>query len=142
MENQKKIIILAIGIAIFIIIALNIIFVLVSRQTKSTEIKVNPTPFDTSQLKITVSPTTKAFSISPLKELKNQLTDPVIHQDITIEYRKHSNSWIVFYNGDKEAAVLTLTSFFQAHLVDDYSSEDIQYIPLDVTIAPNRKRPE
>lgn len=131
-QNERKIVIISITACLILVVILNMIILLSAKRHRDSSYPITTTsqvsPFITQGSK---SPLTFTESPRELQKLKAVLTSPIKANNLTIEYRKNSNTWIIFYNGDKTVAEKNVADFFTSHNVSIYSSEVFDYISLD-----------
>jgi hypothetical protein len=131
-QNEKKLIIIGIGITLLLVVVLNIFIFFSAKHAQNSspyisipQESVKTTP---AQQQGVLTPTP---SVLQLQKLKANLSTPIKANNLTIEYRKSSNVWVVFFNGDKAVAQENMRKFFLTHNITSYSSEIFDYISLD-----------
>lgn len=107
--NKKNYFIIG-GLIIVIIILMWIVRVITNRPQPISE--VEPSPLNI--------PTPTAVQISIINniaptlptEIKDELRYPVDYEEITVEYKPDSGTFLVYYNGDKTIAEESFNEFF------------------------------
>jgi hypothetical protein len=122
--------------AVCVILILVFMYLIVRRNRQSTATQSEVTPAVSS-----VVPTSSQSFVTPvtssLTTLKQSLTQPVIYKDLTIEYRKKSDTFVIFFSGDKQQAEETVKNFFKSNNVFSLEGLKIDYESLDMTLPPH-----
>lgn len=131
-QNEKKFIIIGIGVSLFLVILLNVFIIFSAKRAQNISPYVSsPQQSVKTQYGQTKTILTPTPSFLQLQKLKTTLSSPIKANNLTIEYRKNSNVWVVFYNGDKLQAQENTRKFLLSHNITSYSSEIFDYISLD-----------
>ncbi len=131
--NNKKYILIIGGIILLIIF----LYVMISRLQMTTgpdglPITVTPSPLPT------ITPVVINYIVPTLApEIRNELLYPIKFEDITVEYKSRSGTFLIYFQGDQNAAVQTVNRFF-TDLNINQDLYKIEYRTLDQVTLPPR----
>ncbi len=132
--NNKKYILIIGGIVLLIIF----LYVMINRvrmnigQDDNLLVTTTPSPLPT------ITPVVINYIVPTLApEIRNELLYPIKFEDITVEYKSRSGTFLIYYQGDQNAAVQTVNRFF-TDLNINQDLYKIEYRTLDTVTLPPR----
>lgn len=136
MFTKQKVIII-VGVLVILLILLMVLVSRVSRnQTSENGTTITPTvTIDPTQIiqQITFYPTPEN---TPLGRLKKLHAIPQKYQDITIEYKPRSDTFVIYYQGSQATAEQSFQNYIRLNNVSGVRSEYISLDGVSVTLPP------